>query len=69
MQLDTIPVQDQVGTRPGRFKTSSYLENTNKKSYTAGVIWYCGKTAEWMQLDTMSVQDQAGTRPVPVQDQ
>jgi len=42
---------------------------TEKKSCTTGVIWYCGKTAEWMQLDTISVQDQAGIRPVPVQDQ
>jgi len=34
MQLDTMLVQDQADTGPGWFKTNSYLENTNRKSYT-----------------------------------
>ena len=46
MRLDTRPVLDLAGTRPGLFKTSSYLENTNRKSYTRPVWLPNQRTAE-----------------------
>jgi len=68
----TRPSKYQAGTTPGRFKTSSYLENNNRKSYTrpvwSGIVakrlsgcgWIPGRYWIW------PVQDQTCLRPVTI---
>jgi len=43
------PVQLQAGTTPGWFKTSSYLENTNRKSYTRPA-WFGTVANGWLDV-------------------